>query len=245
MRTPVLLALLLLAAPTWAADSPGTREETISSGTGFFVNYHHIITNEHVVRGCKDIYVRGDVNLLRTFPRTRAKIITVDKEQDLALLFTEEKARNIAVLRSNTGIKVDDPVLVMGYPLEHGQTGDYLVVPSKITAVHGEFNNENRVEFTDSVQQGNSGGPLLDGNGNVIGVIVGMLTYYNSEQDFASNTPSKRSSVAISLARLKEFLQRNGIFYHLSTTYGKIPDDRLEKKGRYTIVNVHCMHGEE
>ncbi|MCD6034565.1 MAG: trypsin-like serine protease [Rickettsiales bacterium] len=246
----LLIALLSVkdAVSAEAKESPAQLAggyALVSSGTGFFISHHYIITNEHVVQNCQSISIRGDVNLPNTIPPTSARIVKVDKEKDLALLETNATAPHIGVLRANSGIKKGDPVLVMGYPLEHGRTGDYHVEKSNITAVDGEFNNEKRVEFTDSVQKGNSGGPLLDGNGNIIGVIVGMLSYYHSVDAMNSDEPFKRTSVAISLAELKKFLKSSNIFYRLNTTFGKIPDERLESNGRYIIVNVHCVHADE
>lgn len=227
------------AAPV---DATGlSNSYKVSSGTGFYVTKTHIITNEHVVQNCRELYIRGDKKLSHTVPEAPAKILKVDKKLDLALLLTAEKPKRIAVLRANSGIKQGDEVMVIGYPKEHGMIGEYHIEKGNITKVKGEYQKEERLEFTDSVRQGNSGGPLFDANGNVIGVIKGILTYYDTLDDYATDKFSERTGVAVPLAKLKDFLKENHVFYRLNNTYGKIPDDRVENSVQHTIVNVHCI----
>lgn len=217
------------------AMANGTYEAT--SGTGFYVTNYHIITNEHVVQNCQRIYIRSDKGLVRKIPMTEVSLVAVDKELDLAILKTRHAARRIANLRANNGIKKGDTVMVVGYPKDHSRTGKYHKAKGTIIKVEGTYGNERFVEFTDAVQQGNSGGPLLDPNGNIIGVIVGMRTYPRVSHD----QPEKRTSVAISLAQLKKFLKRKNIFYRINNTFGKYPESKIESFGQHMIVNVQCI----
>ncbi len=214
------------------------RYHTLSSGTGFFVGALHVVTNEHVVRNCKQIKVRGAVQ------DSTAHLVAIDKRNDLALLQTDIRAPRVAYLRSNSGLRPGDGVTVIGYPMEHGLTGQYAMATGTIIDVNHDFEGIQSIEFTDSVQKGNSGGPLLDRAGNVIGVVVGKVSYYIKDDAHpitASARPLKVSSVAIGLPALSEFLRRNNVMPQQNSTYDIFTDMRPDKRAQQYIVNVHCI----
>lgn len=216
----------------------------MTTGTGFYVDNNHIITNEHVVQNCKLIYTMGDKGVHKRIRQQPAQLIATDKNKDLALLKSPSRANRIATLRANNGIKKGDPVLVIGYPGEQSQIGHYSKAHGKIIRVIGPQGKEQFVEFTDSVRKGNSGGPLLDPNGNIIGVITGILSYYktgtNPNQQ-AENNIERQTSIAVSLTQLKKFLTKNRIFYRINNTFGKYPEKKVESYGKHMIVNIQCI----
>ncbi len=211
----------------------------ISSGTGFFVSNDSIITNEHVVHECKSIRIRGAVE------PAFATLVSVDKKNDLALLKTSRSPIMAAPLRGDLPIEVGEEVSVMGYPLEHGMKGSYLIRKAKITKDSDVLDGAERIQFTDSVEKGNSGGPLLDSNGTVIGVIVGKVSFYLAGSDIKNTQPIKTSSVAITLDTLKYFLDKNRISYRIDNTLYKFEDSYMENKAKDYIVNIQCVKDED
>ncbi len=132
----------------------------------------------------------------------------------------------------------------MGYPLNHGITGDYMVKKAVITEPEDVYDGIKRVQFTDSVEKGNSGGPLLDDNGNVVGVVVGKMSFYladSTTDTIKDPTPVKTSSMAVSLNDLRNFLHSNNIYYRSDNTRYNYPDKWMESKAKDYIVNVHCL----
>lgn len=232
-------SMIKYEAPKTANFDNTKRFSHFTSGTGFFVDNHHIITNEHVVQGCKLIRIRGAIK------PSYAKIKATDKRNDLALLKTPRSPKKIAALRSdNIEIKTDEDVIVVGYPLEHGIRGQYIVKSAKITDTQDVFEGNKRIQFTDSVEKGNSGGPLLDGNGTVIGVVVGKMSFYladSSPYNTENSVPVKTSSMAIPLDNLKNFLKQNNIAYRTDNVVYGYADKQVEHKARDYIVNVHCV----
>jgi serine protease Do len=209
-----------------------------TSGTGFFVNRHHIVTNDHVVQNCKYIKVRGAV------APDYATIVVRDKINDLALLKTSSPSKRVALLREEKlSVEIGEQVTVMGYPLEHGIKGDYIIKKGKITDTEDIYQGVKRLQFTDSVEKGNSGGPLLDENGSVIGVVVGKMSFYLADSDMTGENakPVKTSSMAISLESLRQFLDENRIVHRTSRVQKLIADKWMERKAKEYIVNVHCI----
>ncbi len=208
----------------------------VSSGTGFFVsNNGYIVTNEHVVRGCSKVMIRGAVD------KTQAEVVALDSDNDLALLQTQSVPQRIAAV-SSTGarLNVGEPVLVMGYPLNHGISGDYAVVQSKILSLNGPKGEDKWIEFESSAQQGNSGGPLLDTGGNVVGVIVGKAYISRLNSSTLRMDQVAQTDIAISLPVLEAFLQRNRVFYRKQSMGFNYTSYRLENIARDYIVNIHC-----
>lgn len=208
----------------------------ISSGTGFFVSkYGYAITNEHVVRGCDKVMIRSS-----TVKPTEAMVIATDSEIDLALLKTNSIPPYMGQIRGY-GNQIDkgDEVLVMGYPEERGQTGEYKIVASEVMDVSGPMGQNKWLQFEDAARQGNSGGPLLDSSGNVVGVVVGKSTLYR-ELANGRKEVIRHSDLAISLPYLVDFLDKNRVYYYKSHSGSGHSLGYIEQRARKFIMNIHC-----
>jgi len=216
-------------------SAPPARTRQVKSGTGFFVsNVGHIITNEHVVRGCREVSIRGAVS------QTTAVVEAVNQEFDLAILQTNVRPPRIANLRQNkASMQVSDPVMVIGYPLHHGATGRYKVERSIILGLEGPQDEPHWVQFSDAALQGNSGGPLLDSSGNVVGVIVGK-TKLVRKNAYGEEEVVKKADVAISLPVLKKFLHEHQVYFRYARSASYYSIDRVENIAKDYIVNIHC-----
>lgn len=214
--------------------TPG-QKYNISSGSGFFVSNNYIITNQHVVENCANIAIRGAVS------PERVKLIASNAQLDLAILYSEELSRNRVALRSNYILAVNDPVYTVGYPLEHAETGDYVVKAASVidTQVDGA-SHFTEVEFTDSVEHGNSGGPIMDASQNIVGVVTSKRIY----QDQYGNEFTRSAGVGVDA--LVWFLQQHHIPYYSMPSYpparqGDIANNISSTANTY-VVNIHCVH---
>jgi S1-C subfamily serine protease len=146
---------------------------TTGSGLGISSN-GIIITNFHVIEGAKTIKVRGiNSNLEISY---NGKIILCDKNNDLALIKIEDNRFStlgkIPFSFKKTQSKVGENIFVLGYPLI-GTMGDEIKLTNGIISSNCGYQGDvTSYQISAPVQPGNSGGPLFDKQGNVIGLIT-------------------------------------------------------------------------
>ncbi len=136
-----------------------------SLGSGFIISDDgYIMTNFHVVNGADEILVR--LSDRREF---LAKVIGMDKTSDVALLKIDAKGLPQVKIGSTSNLKVGEWVLAIGSPFGF----DHSVTAGIVSAKGRSLPNENYVPFiqTDvAINPGNSGGPLINLNGEVVGI---------------------------------------------------------------------------
>lgn len=152
--------------PTAKADQSKPR---FFSGTGFFVSSNgEMVTNAHVVEGCEAIRVKTDDGAV-----DEAKVLALDKTNDLAVLKLSLTPKHVASLR--IGVRLGEGVAVFGYPHADilSTSGNFTL--GNVTALSGMGDDSRYFQISAPVQSGNSGGPLLDMYGNVVGVVSAKL----------------------------------------------------------------------
>ncbi len=226
-------------ATTLSLQQPPTAHSyAISSGTGFFVSKNgDIITNAHVVEGCDTVDIRGAI------APNEAKVIAIDKAIDLALLRTSAIPPRTASFRGyGSKIKKNDGLLLIGYPEERAVSGEYKIVSSSVMDVVGPLGNPQWLQFHDAARQGNSGGPLLDNSGNVVGVITGKSTLTRRNPATGQDEIVQHSDIAINLDFLRRFLDQNQVYYWMMFSDLQQAPSYIESSAKDYIVNIHCRH---
>ncbi len=139
------------------------------SGSGFFITKDgYLITNHHVVEGGK----RFDV--LTSNGTMPAQLIKTDAETDLALLKVDGIVRNCS-FSTKRREPLGAEVFTMGFPQPDLQGFSPKVTKGIISGVEGFKGDVREYQIDATIQPGNSGGPLLDMSGNVVGVLVASL----------------------------------------------------------------------
>ena len=149
--------------------TPQTRKSA-ALGSGFIINEKGlVITNNHVIQGAEDIVVRVDDK------EYKAKIIGADPLSDIAVLQLDSKEKFIPVnFGDSDKARIGDWVIAIGNPFGLGGTVTSGIISARNRSI-GLSRYEDYIQTDASINSGNSGGPLFDMNGDVIGINTAIL----------------------------------------------------------------------
>ena len=159
-----------------AVDAEVPSGAEAQSGTGVvIVDTGIILTNLHVVHGAKRIQV-----LFHDGLESDAVVIGVQPEHDLAVLQAKTIPDDLyaATLRSTAGLRPGEPVVAVGFPFGIGPSVSAGVISGlgrEYQTADGKRILTNLIQFDAAVNPGNSGGPLITPEGEVIGIVTGLL----------------------------------------------------------------------
>lgn len=165
----VLCLILLISFSAYALNF--TPEETYQSvvvvytetgiGSGFAIQENRVITNAHVVENAENVVVN-----LYDGSAITGKVLAADHEKDLAVISVEQ---TLVPLKLNPdSLKVGQEVFAIGAPKDM----PYSMTKGIVSALDRPLGQNTYIQIDASVNSGNSGGPLVDENGEVIGVIT-------------------------------------------------------------------------
>jgi len=165
-----------------------------SLGTGFQIDAAgHVLTAAHVVRAA------GEHLRIRAGERDHAaKLVAIDEEQDLALLSVDD-LRNLSFLELDAAVIVGEWIVVLGNPFGAGITAAVGIAGSAPGALQRPRALKELIQLDAAVNPGNSGGPVL----NLQGRVIGMAT--------AAVAGGAGIGFAIPSDRLRAFLARGGV----------------------------------
>ena len=181
------------AAPRGHSDP--NKVISASSGSGFAVSSSgHVITNHHVIEGCQKVKIHHKGEAIA------ATIITYDLKNDLALLKGNFRPSTVLPLSADSPEILQD-VIVAGYPFGRRVSTSIKVTRGIISALTGIENNFSEIQIDAALQPGNSGGPIVDDRGNVVGVAVSRLDKKWALKRFGSLPENTNFGVKTSVVR--------------------------------------------
>lgn len=143
------------------------------SGTGFALKNGYIVTNNHVIENAKNIVVLGVNGNSKT--EYKATVVATDKKNDLALIRISDSRfngfNNVPYAVVNRQCEVGEDVFVLGYPLTTYMGEEIKLTNGIISSRSGYQGDITTYQMSAPVQPGNSGGPMFDKNGNVVGIV--------------------------------------------------------------------------
>ena len=214
-------------------------------GSGFYVSkFRHVITNQHVVNQCKKITVGDSIK-----SQIPSELISSDKSNDLAILQTismEMASSEIKSFVQRLGIKIvpvisgglirsedvmgGEEILVAGYPLGNLVSDTIKVTKGIVSATKGMDNDSSQFEIDAVIRKGNSGGPVYDKRGNIVGIAVSRL---NINRTDTINFGIKGSTI-------KQFLSAHDIPSRWSNRQQNMDTKELYKIASKQTVMVVC-----
>ncbi len=253
------------SAPDTSAEGPSDKNSnkqerlpSASAGSGFFVSkLGHIMTNEHVVRKCGSVTVGENANR-----QVSALVLETDKRNDLALLRISPTAMELAETKSLIGklniqklepkvnprsseglfksddVELGEDVLVAGYPYGALLSNSIKVTKGIISSNKGVGDDSGQFQMDAAVQPGNSGGPIYDENGNIVGVVVSQLNKRNVEKTIGSLPENVNFGIKASTVR--QFLTSAGLPTKWSSRTERKSTKELAEIAKNQTVMVIC-----
>lgn len=189
------------------------------TGTGFAIAEGYVVTNHHVVDGAKNITIKcGNDDETNSY---KAFLVASDKEHDLAIIKIIDKSfegyGNIPYGIRNDGAEVGDEIFVLGYPMTQTMGEEIKLTTGVISSASGFKGNVSMYQISAAVQPGNSGAPLFDADGNVIGVVC------------AKHAEAENANYAVKMTYLYNLVKKSGIGLKLDNK-NRIKSKKLNKK---------------
>jgi len=223
------------------------------TGSGFFVSKSgHVVTNAHVVKGCNRITVGDNANT-----QSRAALVSTDRRNDLALLklgSLETASAETKSLIQKLGIKVvplvahgllrsedvelGESVLVAGFPFGDLYSNTRKVTGGRVSAIRGIGDDSGQFQMDAAAQRGNSGGPIYDENGNIVGVVVAQLNKLKVAR--ATGSLPENVNFGIKASTVRQFLTSSGLPSKWSTRSKKMSTKELAKVAQRQTLMVMC-----
>jgi S1-C subfamily serine protease len=205
-----------------AFDIPG-------SGTGFVVSsFGHLLTNEHVVSKCDTMATVAGGGVYE------ASIVDTHKRYDLAVLklpFGVDKVATFAAASPEQG----DDVFVVGYPLLE-DFREIKITNGIVSGLSGPDHDTSLLQMTAAVQPGNSGGPLVNANGSVVGVVVGKYT-----GEIGGGFYAEGINFAVSQDAAADFLSANGVVIKRSNASKELKGREIMRRASTWTVPLLCL----
>jgi hypothetical protein len=181
---------------------PEPLKGATSTGSGFFVGTQgHFVTNAHVVGSASDVSIYHEGKSLP------AKVVHISKVADLALLKADIMIEGIEVAEGEIDLGMD--VYAIGFPNPDIQGTEVKVTKGVISSKRGFNDDDTRFQIDAAIQPGNSGGPLCDSNGHVVGVVVSALNSISVAK--ATGAIPQNVNYAIKASELSAFLRSRSV----------------------------------
>ncbi len=166
------------------------------------------------------------------------KVLDVDARNDLALLKSAKVSSTAGVFRGGQGVRTGETIVVAGFPLPNLLSSDLNVTTGTVSALAGPGNDRHLIQITAPVQPGNSGGPVLDQSGHVVGVVVARLDAVKLVQ--RTGRLPQNVNFAISEGTVRAFLDANNVPYEVEPSDKPLPTADIAAKAREFTVRVEC-----
>jgi hypothetical protein len=222
------------SSPPSLSRGPQAGRSIESTGTGFIVSKAgHVLTNHHVVDGCKEIHAQIPAGKVGVTP-----VVARDPRNDLALVKLSSPVVSVATFRDGRTVRQGDSVVAVGFPLHGLLASGANLTTGTVSALAGLGDDTRFLQITAPVQPGNSGGPLLDLSGNVVGVVVSKLNAVKVAK--ATGDIPQNVNFAISAAVARGFLDAKGVQYETAPSNKKFEAADVGELAKKFIVVVEC-----
>ena len=224
------------------------------TGSGFFISkMGHVITNAHVVRNCNKVTVGDNTN-----KQVPAEVINTDKNNDLALLklsnFEMVSAESQSLIQKlgvtvvplasegllrSEDIRLGEKVLVAGYPFGDVFSNTIKVTSGIASATRGAGDDSGQFQLDAAIQPGNSGGPIYDSSGNIVGVVISQLDKLKMAK--AIGSLPENVNFGIKASTVRQFLISSGLPSKKAERTEEKSTEQLAEIAQNQALMVMCL----
>ncbi|PZR07824.1 MAG: hypothetical protein DI532_23025 [Azospirillum brasilense] len=213
---------------------PPSEPRVTGSGSGVVVSdTGHILTADHVIEGCRGLRV---IQIGGT--QIAAEVVGRDPRNDLALLKAASPLPSVIALRMES-LRNGEAVVAYGYPLGGLLASTGNVTFGNVSALVGLRDDSRMLQISAPVQPGNSGGPLLDMGGRLVGIVQSKLNAVNvamASGDIPQNVNfAMKGSVALG------FLQAHNVEPVFERRGPDLPQADVTAQAQKVTVKVLCL----
>lgn len=207
---------------------PAAATKRVGTGTGFYINRQgHVLTNAHVIDKCRELTVSRQGSA--AIP---ASVVKSDASNDLAVLIATPSPA-VAAFRAGRPVRAGEAVVVYGYPMTGTLSSGGVVTNGSISALSGFRDDSRYLQISAPIQGGNSGGPVLDTAGNVVGIATASLG--SRSRDVPQNV-----NFALKADVARTFLAASGVPVETSGGGRDLSVADIGEKARAFSVLVDC-----
>jgi TonB family protein len=226
----MLLNLRLLTVIAVMAASGITYAQ--SSGTAFIVAPGLLVTNHHVIDGC------GAIEVIASDGRRPVTVVDSVEQIDLALLRVYGLRGGVASLRTKSATLLGESATVFGFPLGGALSSTGNFTTGVVSSLRGLRDAAGEIQITAPVQPGNSGGPVLDRSGAVIGVVQSKLDALKAVR--ATGDIPQNVNFAVSLDVLADFLEKNKVPFKSAERQPAIETTQVAEMAQSFTYKISC-----
>ena len=222
--------------PATRPASPGKPSDPTENaiGTGFYVSAAgHIVTAEHVVRGCKALRAQsiGDLPL-------NVSVVAKSDSDDLALLKGDAKRVVVAPMRNGT-LRLGEQIVLFGFPLPGALASSGNLTTGNIAALAGLKDDHRMLQVSAPAQPGNSGGPIVDLRGRVVGVLVHSISAIRFAR--ATGTLPQNVNFGVKASVVLSFLEAHGVAVEQGGAEADLAVADVADRARAFTVRIECL----
>ncbi|MCK1545502.1 trypsin-like peptidase domain-containing protein [Bradyrhizobium sp. 179] len=224
-----------------ASPPAGSKVARARSGTGFVVSAGgHVVTNNHVINGCV-----GDIRGKLTGEAAMVlRVVSTDANNDLALLQAPSTTafKDFARIRDRS-FHSGDSVVAIGFPYHGLLSSDFTVTTGIVSSLSGMRNDTRFLQISAPVQPGNSGGPLFDTTGQIVGVVTGKIPGLRIAA--ATGDIPENINFAIKTGALRDFLDNSVVPYQTAEPKGELKTTDIAGNARAYTMLISCNATEQ